>query len=83
MKLPFFGGGAKNATIASTKTVDDEETSQQRKVNIVDIGRVEEENDGKETLTGYCSLSENLEPCEWTFSKPKDMKQKPLMRILF
>jgi len=45
--------------------------------------RVEEENDGKETLTGYCSLSENLEPCEWTFSKPKDMKQKPLMRILF
>mmetsp|Transcript_5384 Transcript_5384/g.13888 ORF Transcript_5384/g.13888 Transcript_5384/m.13888 type:complete len:84 (+) Transcript_5384:108-359(+) len=83
MKLPFFGGGAKNATIASTKTVDDEETSQRRKVNIVDIGRVEEENDGKETLTGYCSLSENLEPCEWTFSKPKDMKQKPLMRILF
>jgi len=39
MKLPFFGGGAKNATIASTKTVDDEETSQRRKVNIVDIGR--------------------------------------------
>mmetsp|Transcript_5382 Transcript_5382/g.13883 ORF Transcript_5382/g.13883 Transcript_5382/m.13883 type:complete len:86 (+) Transcript_5382:108-365(+) len=64
MKLPFFGGGAKNATIASTKTVDDEETSQRRKVNIVDIGRVEEENDGKETLTGYCSLSENLEVSE-------------------
>ena len=50
-------------------------------MNIVDIGKADD--DRKETLTGYCSLSENLEPCEWTFSRPKNLNQKPLMRILF
>lgn len=55
---------------------------EQRKVNIVDIGKADE--GGKEaTLTGYCSLSENLEPCEWTFSRPPNLKEKPLLRILF
>jgi len=56
------------------------EGKEKRKVNIVDIGKAED--DGKDTLTGYCNLSENLEPCEWTFSTPK-IKEKPLMRILF
>merc|ERR1739848_245434 len=84
MKLPFFGRG-KPATISTNKNErsvgEGLEGDGNRKVNIVDIGKVEDE--GKETLTGYCSLSENLEPCEWTFSKPKDTKKKPLLRILF
>jgi len=83
MKLPKWLGKAKVETLAATATKVDESTMDdaKRKVNIVDIGRADD--DGKDTLTGYCSLSENLEPCEWTFSKPKDIKEKPLLRILF
>jgi hypothetical protein len=83
MKLPFLGKRGPT-TIASSKANEEEAKGinpEEKKVNIVDIGRLE---DGKkETLTGYCSLSEDLEPCEWTFSRPKEAKDRPLMRILF
>ena len=55
---------------------------EEKRVNVVDIGKAESQNE-KLTLTGYCSLSENLEPCEWTFSAPENKASKPLLRILF
>jgi len=49
-------------------------------MNVVDMGALQDP--ASETLTGYCTISENLEPCEWVLSKPKG-DPKPATRVVF
>lgn len=80
-------GGRKASFVASSRKHEADPGQPPREgedggssMNVVDMGALQDP--ASETLTGYCTISENLEPCEWVLSKPKG-DPKPATRVVF